>query len=615
MTVAGETPDATPEPPCRRIVLAAITIDDEAIEAFAPPAGASAALSDPDGFASMPLRFKTQAPWWTTTTSIGTGTPPTSHGVLTALAFDADGRGAHPRRESDCDRPWLWNRVDRAGGTATMCGWPALLDLGEPGPPAATAAAVLSPRRLLAAARAAGSDEAARDRIAAVVRPSAMAADLPGAIRDAVVGDEDHGPHTSAVRTVAAVCAAAEELERRAVVLRPERRGSRLRCLGLQLLADPREADEGDAEPTEHDADDATLDAVRREHGERLAAVLARLARDLDPEDVLLAAVVGRRRGRLWHRGMATDETFSAAIDLVPTVLEIAGLPVPGDLPGRSLVRGAATTRARSWDLSGWQGGDASNPDGDVAAPTADRVARAREVLKDAASSPERGEEATTRLRALLGRHFETTWALALDAADWSSALQATEGLVELRGDAVDLWRHAFAAERAGEREIVAETIATLRRGHPEHPATAIAALLEPGPPSRELVESIDLADVTIPTQRSVVGRAAAQLGLVEIARRALGPLIASDRCIPADRIAIANVLLSMGEAARAVAALGGLGGGPGSPGRMRILRARCLAAADRRDDALALLDRLLIETPFDTEARTLRERIAAGGS
>ena len=47
---------------------------------------------------------------------------------------------------------------------------------------------------------------------------------------------------------------------------------------------------------------------------------------------------------------------------------------------------------------------------------------------------------------------------------------------------------------------------------------------------------------------------------------------------------------------------------------RVRLLRARCLAAAGERDRAVELLDRHLAEQPLDGEARTLREQIARGG-
>jgi hypothetical protein len=622
MSVAGETPDATPEPPCRRIVLAAITIDDEAIEAFAPSGDASAALPDPDGLASMPMLFRSEAPWWSAVASIGTGTPPPSHGVLTALAFDVNGRGAHPRRESDSDRPWVWSRFDRAGRGAVVCGWPVLQDLREAGVPAATAAGVLSPRRLLAAARAAGSDEAARDHLSMVVRPVMAAQSLPQAIRQAVGDTAADGPHSSTLRIVEATCAAARELERWSLRHSSRRPGPSLRCLGLQLLSTPSGTEDrsGDAESKspetiENAADDAAPDAARRVHGDRLAAVLDRLVREIGPDDVLLVAVVGHRRGRLFHRGLANVPgagSTAAAIDLVPTALDAAGLEVPADLPGRVIGR-SSTEMERSWDLSGWNAEKAGAVESDAIVPVAERIERARKVLRDFAAPSQPLEDSLVRLRTMLLRHLDIQWALAMTVADWTAALEVTEGLVEHRGDAIDLWRRAFGAERAGERDIVTKAIAALRRNHPDDLATAIAALLEPGPPSRELVESIDLADVAIPTQRSVVGRAAAQLGLVEIARRALGPLIVGDLAIPEDRLAIVRILLAAGDGPRALAALGHLGVGPQSPSRLRILRAKCLAAADRREQALALLDRLLIETPFDTEARTLRERIASG--
>ncbi len=157
---------------------------------------------------------------------------------------------------------------------------------------------------------------------------------------------------------------------------------------------------------------------------------------------MLLAAVIGERTGRLWHSGIATAPA-AAAIDLGPTILQLAGLPVSADLPGESLL-GKREDTAKSWDIARWSVPD---PEGSTVTrrPPAGTIARqALAARRDRAAtldarwldSDRRGALATLRERVGLGA----------GEPDWEAALSAAQALVELHGREIDLWRVAFAA-------------------------------------------------------------------------------------------------------------------------------------------------------------------------
>ena len=599
--------------PPRRIVFATILADEQVVASIAPAdaepdaqdAGACA-WTDPVGLASMPLRFAEHAGPWGVAATLATGATPLRHGVLTAMAIDETSLAPRLRRASDADRPWIWDRFAAQGRTAVVVGWPGILDATGSEVPFATLAAIMAPRRLAMLADGqtpANAPESWRSAdpqeiLSQLVAPAAAAPELARAAFAAATRSEDR-PADAATRIVETILAAAHALE----ALAPhDAQGTRLWAIGVPLRKEPSPATTDSAEARRDDRSETVARAQTM-----LAAILARLADAAGEDGVLLAAAIGERTGRLWHSGLATAPA-AAAIDLAPTILQLAGLPVSADLPGESLL-GKREDTAKSWDIARWSVPD---PEGSTVTrrPPAGTIARqALAARRDRAqlSTP----DGSTPIDAVLSRHFESEWALALAQPDWEAALSAAQALVELHGREIDLWRVAFAAFQ-GDTPAAGETAATtLRVEHPDSLAARLLPLLSSGQPPRELVEAFDLAELRIPTQRSIIGRAAARLGLDEICRKALAPLVVHGFAIPADRIALASTLLRLGEGARAVAALGGIGLGAESPARLRILRARCLAAAGLRDRAIALLDRHLLQAPFDGEARRLREHLA----
>ena len=602
--------------PPRRIVFATILADEQVVASIAPAdaepdaqdAGACA-WTDPAGLASMPLRFAEHAGPWGVAATLATGATPLRHGVLTAMAIDETSLAPRLRRASDADRPWIWDRFAAQGRTAVVVGWPGILDATGSEVPFATLAAIMAPRRLAMLADGqtpANAPESWRSAdpqeiLSQLVAPAAAAPDLARAALAAAATRSEDRPADAATRIVETILAAAHALE----ALAPhDAQRTRLWAIDVPLRNGFSQAPTDSAEALRDDRSETVARAQTT-----LAATLARLAEAAGEDGVLLAAVIGERTGRLWHSGIATAPA-AAAIDLGPTILQLAGLPVSADLPGESLL-GKREDTAKSWDIARWSVPD---PEGSTVTrrPPAGTIARqALAARRDRAqlSTP----DGSTPIDAVLSRHFESEWALALAQPDWEAALSAAQALVELHGREIDLWRVAFAAFQGDRAPALEAAASRLRAEHADSLATRLLPLLASASPPRELVESFDLAELRIPTQRSIVGRCAARLGLDEIGRKALAPLVAQGVAIPADRIALANILLRLGEGARAVAALGGIGLGAESPGRLRMLRARCLAAAGRREQAISLLERHLLQSPFDGEARTLRDRIARG--
>lgn len=610
---AGSPTQARPAPP-RRIVLAAILVDEDVVASIAPAdderEAAGASWADPAGLASMPLRFVPHAGPWGVAATLATGATPLRHGVLTAMAIDEQTLAPRSRRASDADRPWIWDRLASQGGDSVVVAWPGITDAEGSGTPLATIAAITAPRQLARLAEGSppgnppeGSrGDSPEEILARLVTPPSAAGTLARAALDAAAACPADRPDTTARRMTAILLASASALDS---TLPGDSTRTRLWAIGVPLRRE-RSREGADAASTDPDRDLA-IAASRA----TLAAILAELHQAVGEDGVLLAAAIGERTGRLWHSGIATAPS-AAAIDLAPTILHLAGLPVSADLPGESLL-GKREDTAKSWDIARWS---AADPDesGPPRRPAAGALAR-----QALAARPRREQDAEagepSPIDSLLMRHFEAEWAIALAQPDWPAALSAAEALVELHGREIDLWRVAFAAFQGDRASALEAAASRLRAEHAGGLAARLLPLLSSAAPPRELVESIDLAELRMPTQRSIVGRAAARLGLDEIGRKALAPLVMQDVAIPADRIALANILLRVGEGARAVAALGGIGLGAESPGRLRMLRARCLAAAGLRDRAIALLERHLLQSPFDGEARTLRERIARGES
>lgn len=584
----------------RRIVLAAICVEDEAIdEVFGRDPDSDSTKEQPTGLASMELRFRRRLPWWSSTSTIGTGATPRGHGVLTAMAIDHDGRGVHARRESDSDRPWIWQRFDHAGLDACVCGWPILQDLSDPGVPGATTAALMTPKRMLEAVER--GDDAT---LATMLRPAdrSLAKELVQSMH-AARADLDGDPDT---RVAAMVCAASARLGLWTSEHNGHREGPLLCCLGMQLRSrSPIEPDDAGLAGNDRDSHAEGREARQVLQGRRLASALNRLSRDLGPDDVLLAAAIGPVRARLSHRGIEVAKPFARLVDLVPTALLAAEIPVTADLPGAPLQQRTPTS-PRNWDLSGWNSADRDVGARIDAISVAERAQRAFRRIVGSSDD----DESATMLRDVLIRHFELQSSLAIDFAEWPDAIVATERLLELRDTPIDLWRRAFAAERGGDAAVRGEAINRLRREHPDTLAASLTPLLEDGPPSKELIESIDLTAIASPCQLSVVGRAAERLGLDDVARPALAKLVYRGLALPADRIALSNVLLRCGRADLAILTMGDLGSTPSSRPGIRVHRAKCLAAAGRRQEAIEALDQLLLELPFEGAARTLREQL-----
>jgi hypothetical protein len=600
------TAAAVPARP-RRIVFAAI-LADEAILASLDNASALAEGADRPGLASMPLRFIEHAGTWSAAATLAIGVSPPRHGVLTAAAIDEDSLLPRLRRTSDADRPWIWDRLAAEGSSTAVVGWPGIGDAENAKVPLATFAAIMAPWRLASLAEGAtparippaGRGPEAGPMLAQLVAPTAAAPAVARAAIEAATGARPGDAEGGLSRMLGMILATAAALEGHASG-GPDR--PRLWAIGVPLRSEPpREAD-ADATPDEGGGDGD--ESIARGRSMLFAAI--RMLADAAGEDgVLLAAALGTRSGRLWHTTRSTAP-LAAAIDLAPTILQLAGLPVSADLAGDSLL-GKVEETAKSWDIARW-----SLPDADPAAgsPRPAAGTLARKALAAWAGRKTRPEgEPPAAIEGLLSRHFEAEWAIALSQPDWTAALAAANALVELQGREIDLWRVAFAAFQGDRSEAGEEAAAKLRAEHPEALSTRLLPLLSTGQPPTELVESIDLAELRVPTQRSIVGRAAAKLGLDDRCRAALGPLIAQGLAIPADRIALASTLLQLGEGSRAVAALGGIGLGAESPGRLRMLRARCLAAAGMRDRAIALLERHVALSPFESEAKTLLAKL-----
>lgn len=586
MSAASATRQDPPAP--RRIVLALAFAKDEVLESIGSEAAPESpvAWTDPKGLRSLPLRFVSAVGPWGTAAAIGTGVGPPMHGVLTMRALDEASLAPRPRRAGDADRPWIWERWVEAGRGAVVSGWPGIADAGGSRVPLATRGMIQRPARFLAWARgSAWSVEDAAPFEGDPATPPQVIDPLVAAL-DAARSAEPPGEDPSARARFATglVLAIARALEDAVPAGAPPR----LAVVGGFVLED----DPGSIR--------AMLEAIRDDAG---------------ADGAVLVAVVGERSGRAWFGGFETRHSAVAAIDLVPTILELADLPVPADLAGRSLLdRPRATSRPWAIAARAGEGGAGAPP-----RPAAGVLAR--RALPKAVAAGEDPQAAG--LRELLLHHFEAEWAVAFEQARWIDARAAADALVALGSRELDLWRAAFVAERTDDRAALAAAAARLRAEHPESTSTRLLALLEKSPSprespssreSRQLVESIDLESLRLPTQRSVLGRAAAQLGLAEVARLALAPLVVSGHAIPADRMALASVLIGLGEGRRAVAALGALGLDPdGQDGFMLRLRASALAAADRRPEAIALLDRRLERMPVDGEARLLRESIRQG--
>lgn len=594
--------------PPRRIVFAAILVDEDLAESFGHDGGLGESPED-DLLASMPLHFVEHADAWGVAATLAIGVSPLRHGVLTAAAIDEESLVPRLRRAGDADRPWIWDRLAADGRSSVVVGWPGITDAHGAKVALATLSAVMAPRRLAQLAEGrlpaevppAWRSPGAGPMLAHLVSPIDVAPAVARAAIEAGSGPRPGEPDAGPARMIDVILASAAALESQAT---HHRDATSLWAIGVPLRSEtPKEteapADSGDA--------DRDRSLGRRRSG--LAATLRRLAEAAGENGVLLAAAIGTRSGRLWHTTTSTAP-MAAAIDLAPTILQLAGLPVSADLSGDSLL-GKVEETEKSWDVARW-----SLPEAD-ASPGSRRPATGVLARKALAARAERSaagaDVGPSPIDALLSRHFEAEWGISLAQPDWEAALAAAESLVELHGREIDLWRVAFSAHQGGQQAPGDSASARLRAEHPDGLATRLLPLLSSGSPPRDLIESIDLAELRVPTQRSIVGRAAARLELDEICRKALAPLVAHGLAIPADRIALANTLLKVGEGGRALAALGGIGIGAESAGRLRMLRARCLAAAGRRDRAMALLERYLVQAPFDGEARSLRDRLAKG--
>jgi hypothetical protein len=585
-----------------RIVLAMILAADETLASIAAESAADPATDrewqDPAGLAAAPLRFSEHAGPWGVAATVGTGAPPLRHGVLTMLAIDESTLSPRARRASDADRPWIWERLAAHGHAATVVGWPGIQDANGSALPLATLAAAMTPRRLAALAAdrplqsvpRAWQGAAPQEILSQLLSPREAAADLARATLAAAESSPGDRPEQAAARRVAMLLAAAHSLDATATG-DPGR--TRLWAIGVTLRP---EQDRGPDGAGAADGVDPADEIVRSRT--ILAATLARLAEAAGAGGVLLAAVIGERSGRLWH-STAASPPVATAIDLAPTILQLAGVPVSADLPGESLL-GKIEETAKSWDVARW-----ALPEPE--SPSAARRPPAASLARQALAGRERreGPVEPASLEGLLLRHFESEWALALSQPDWQVAHAAAQSLIDLRGSEIDLWRSAFSAFQGDLRHSGEAAAARLRELHPESLSTRLLGLLSADAPSTPFLQSLDLAEVRIPTQRSIIGRAAAQAGLDELCRKSLAPIVAAGLAIPADRIALARTLLRLGDGKRALAALGGIGLGAESPGRLRILRAECLAKAGLRDRAIQLLERHVALTPFDGEART----------
>lgn len=595
--------------PPARIVLALILAADETLSSIAPEIGADPApacgWSDPAGLSAAPLRFAEHAGPWGAAATVGTGAPPLRHGVLTSLAIDEATLAPRPRRPSDADRPWIWERLASHGHAATVVGWPGLQDASGSASPLATLAAVMAPRRLAALAEGrplhgvpqAWRGSTPQETLSQLLSPREAAADLARAALAAAEPSPQDRPEQAALRMVEMLLAAARSLD---AVAGGDPGRTRLWAVGVPL----RQEQERRPEVAEAAAGAARVEETARSRA-TLAATLARLAEAAGEDGVLLAAAIGERRGRLWH-STAASPPQAAAIDLAPTILQLAGIPVSADLPGESLL-GRVEETAKSWDFARWSLPEPESPSVARRPPAAAIARRAlaglerREALADPAS-----------LEAVLLRHFEAEWALSLAQPDWQAAHAAAEALGELRGSELDLWRSAFSAFQGDRRGAAESAAARLRELHPESLSTRLLTLLSSDAPPPGFLESLEIAAIRIPTQRSIIGRAAARAGLDDLCRKALAPIVAAGLAIPADRLALARTLLRLGEGTRALAALGGIGLGAESPGRLRLLRAECLAAAGLRDRAIQLLERHVSLAPFDGEARSALAKLRA---
>lgn len=581
----------------RRIVLAVVHAPDAALQAIASGEVEDLA-ADPAWRVARPLRFVPRLGPASIAASIATGVPPSLHGVLTAWSIDEATLAPRSRRAGDADRPWIWTRWAGAGRRAIVAGLPGIADPRDAGVPVATHAATLRPLEYLARTLG-GPPRPAEADAAPPVAPAesarAVAESIAAVLPRTPLGGDVVARSALSARIALAAAAGLES----AAAGDASPAGPTLWVVGASALV---ETAERDAAP-EARADDPRASAALGVAAVR--AAVAELARSVGEQGILLAAVHGESVGRLVTVGLSIDAAGVAAVDLVPTLLEAAGLDVPADLPGRVLVP-RRREGPRSWAVA------AARPDaGSAARPAAGVLARRALAARQGAERSAEDDSAPT-IEGVLARHFEAEWTIAFEQADWPAAASTAESLVELRGHEVDLWRLAFAAERSGDRPSLARAADLLRSTRPDGTATRLLPLLDPSPPSRELLESLDLDAIRVATQRSVVGRAAARIGLEDLAVQALSSLVAAGVGLPADRIVLAGILLRRGDGAKALLALGGLG--DGTAPRIRLLRARCLAAADRRAEAVELLDRHLAEQPLDGEARTLRERILLGG-
>jgi hypothetical protein len=609
MTTGGASSESVLSPTSRRsrVVLALLLADDTAVAALDADGGAP-----PEPWRRLPISFSEGLPPWTIAATIGTGTLPLRHRVLAAAALDAVHLEPRPRRPSDANAPWLWQRLAAARRASVVVGWPGVHQLDGPrlagrareaateAPPsdaprpllhAATLAAIRQPRRLLGLAP---PPDAPTETLVAPPHCATLVGETSLAALRALPA-----PSSDPLRIVAATVAVAG-----ALCTAPGDNAAALVALGLDLRSRAESDHEGAAAapPSDAGGDDPI---------EPACAALARLA-DGAP---LLVVVQGGTRAHLLLHGVDAVAANPTPIDLAPTVLTLLGMPVPADLPGLSLCGRA--TAARTWDLGAWPAEAApASASGDD-----DPFERALALLEGASTGGTGADDRSkpsprTALQKLLTQHFETLWQSALRLADWPEAARASDGLRRLHGREIDLWRCAVVAERRGDAGALAAAARALRETFPKSRSTTLLPLLGPDAvdlaAQRALLETIEITSDLLPTQRSAIGRAAARAGLDDLARRALAPLVANGLAIPADRIALATLLQRVGEPQRAVAALGSIGLGAQSPPRLRLLRARCLHEAGFDDRAIALLEQHLATTPFDGEAKTLLATIRA---
>jgi hypothetical protein len=195
----------------------------------------------------------------------------------------------------------------------------------------------------------------------------------------------------------------------------------------------------------------------------------------------------------------------------------------------------------------------------------------------------------------------------------WKQFADSAHALVLLRGTAKDYWLLTVVLDRLNQTEALKAHAADLQLVYEGQTfariAEAITLKKHEKAKAQEILIDLKLDNAQLPLLASTAGRTAYQVGLNEKAEEFLDHALARNSTIHADRILLANLMMTKGDHAKALTAIGNIGS-IGGDTKWRLLRSNVLIANNMLEEATRILQEILEENPLDTKAQAAMDKI-----